>query len=359
LAEEYEYEAILSRMLSKVPDDVDKREGSIIYQTLSPCAFELAAAYYMLGYMFNLCFADTSEGEWLDRVVSDFGITRRAATNSIRQINTFDSSGKALDVPMGSKFGINELTFTLTEKIAAGQFKAVCSQTGTQGDVYSGAVLPIDNINGLGSATLVSTPLIPAADTETDDALRTRFYLYVRQAAFGGNIADYEQKTLAVEGVGSVKVFTAVDQGAGNVGVVIGDDNGDKATKMLIDKVQALMGTNGNGIAPIGHTVTVCTSTDLTVSVSAAIKLKIGASFEAVKPVVTKTITDYINNIGFNDTTVFYAKLVAAILNCHDSIVDVGTVAMNGSSSNITLTKTVSNYQVPVLGTVTVTQVTT
>lgn len=357
MAEEYEYEAILFRMLSKVPDDVDKREGSIIYQTVSPCAFELAAAYYMLGYMFNLCFADTSEGEWLDRVVADFGITRRTATNSIRQINTLDSSGVALDVPIGSKFGINELTFTLTEKIAPGQFKAVCDQAGTQGDVYSGPVLPLDNINGLGSANLVSTPLIPATDTETDDALRERFYQYVRQAAFGGNIADYEQKTLAVEGVGSVKVFTAVNQGAGNVGIVIGDDNGNKATQTLIDKVQALMGTDGNGIAPIGHTVTVCTSTDLTVDVSAAIKLKTGTSFEAVKPIVVQTITDYINNIGFKDTIVFYAKLVAAILNCHDSIVDVGTVTMNSASANIVLTKTFANYQVPILGAVTVTEV--
>lgn len=358
MAEPYEYETLLQQMLDEVPDSVDKREGSIIYQTLAPTAYLLAQQSYMIAYLTDLLFADTAEGEWLDRVTSDFGITREAATYSVRQINTFDSSSAAMDVPIGSKFGINELTFTVTEKINTGQFKATCDQLGAQGNVYSGTILPIDNINGLGSATLILDPLIPATDAETDDALRARFYEYTRQSAYGGNIADYEQKTLAISGVGSANVFTAVDMEAGHVGIIIGDDNGNKATQTLIDAVQALMGVNGSGIAPIGHTVTVATSTDLTVNVAAGIKLKSGASFDVVQPVVVSTISDYINNIGFNDTTVFYAKLVAAILNSHESIIDVGTVTVNGASVNLSLTKTFANYQVPVLGTVTVTNAT-
>lgn len=145
---------------------------------------------------------------------------------------------------------------------------------------------------------------------------------------------------------------------AGHVGLIIGDDNGNKATQTLIDEVQALMGTSGEGIAPIGHTVTVSTSTDFTINVAAGIKLKTGTSFAVVQPVVVETITNYINSIGFNDTTVFYAKLVAAILNAHESIIDVGTVTMNGVSTNLSLTKTYASYQVPVLGTVTVTNAT-
>lgn len=358
MAEPYEYETLLKQMLDEVPDDVDKREGSIIYQTLAPTAYLLAQQSFMLAYMTDLLFADTAEEEWLDRVTSDFGIDREPATYAVRQINTFDQSSSPVDVPIGAKFGINDLTFTLTEKIDTGQFKATCDQLGAQGNVYSGTILPIDNINGLGSAVLVLAPLIPAADAETDDALRERFYQYARQSPYGGNIADYEQKTLAIPGVGAANVFTAVDMGAGHVGIIIGDDNGNKATQTLIDEVQALMGTDGNGIAPIGHTVTVATSTDLTVNVAAGIKLKPGASFAVVQPVVESTITEYINGIGFNDTTVFYAKLVAAILNSHESIIDVGTVSMNGASVNLSLTKTFANYQVPVLGTVTVTDAT-
>ena len=35
------YEDILQRMLDRVPDSMDKREGSIIYDALAPAAVEL------------------------------------------------------------------------------------------------------------------------------------------------------------------------------------------------------------------------------------------------------------------------------------------------------------------------------
>ena len=83
------------------------------------------------------------------------------------------------------------------------------------------------------------------------------------------------------------------------------------------------MGVNGDGIAPIWHTVTVGTSTDLPVNVAAPLRLKTGASFEIVRPVVENTVRNYVEDVGFTDQTVFHAKLVAAILGCHESILDV------------------------------------
>lgn len=108
MAEAYEYEAILQQMLDQVPAGIDKREGSIIYHTLAPVAFALAQQAYMLAYMTDLLFADTAEEEWLDRVTSDFGIDREQATQAVRQINTFDSVGAPFDVPIGSKFRVED-----------------------------------------------------------------------------------------------------------------------------------------------------------------------------------------------------------------------------------------------------------
>lgn len=356
--EDYDFNTYMSEMLALVPDDLDKREGSVIYTAIAPCAFLCAQQAYMLAYMVQLLFADTAEEEWLDRVCYDFGVEREAATNAIRQINTFDSSSAAMDVPIGSRFQINDISFAVTEKIATGQFKAQCEQTGTSGNLYSGAILPVDNINGLGSATLVSTPLISARDEETDNDLRARFYEKVRQAAFGGNIADYEEKVLAVDGVGAVEVFPAHIMGtAGHVGIVIGNEQGRTASSALVSTVQALMGTDGDGIAPIGHTVTVETSTDLAINVSAAIQIKTGSSFATIQTVVVQAITDYINFVGFKDPTIFFAKLEATILDSHSDIVDIGTVTMNSSSTNLALSKTFASYQVPIVGTITVTEV--
>ena len=354
----YQYTELLNQMLDMVPNEIDKREGSIIYTTLSPVAFLLSQQNYMLSYMFNLLFADTAEGVWLTRVTSDFGIDREAASHALRQINTYDREGEAFDVPLSSRFAINDITFSLTERIATGQYKAECEQLGTIGNLYTGTILPVDNINSLGSAELVTDPLIPAADEESDEHLRERFYLAVRRSPYGGNIADYEERTLEIEGVGAVQVFNAVSQGPGHVGLIIGDEQGGKATEELITRVQTLMGVDGDGIAPIGHTVTVATGINLPIDVSAEIKMKTGASFDIVKPVVEQAVQNYIDSVGFSDTTVFYAKLVADILNCHESILDVGTVTMNGVSANLSLEKTFSNFQLAVIGEITVSEVT-
>lgn len=342
----YDYEAFLQEMLDRVPDDLDKREGSVIYNALAPCAFLCAQQAYMISYMMNLMYADTAEGEWLDRVWHDFGIDRRTATYAVRQIDTYDSAAAPLDVPLNSRFQINDISFVLTERITPGQYQATCEQLGTVGNLYSGSILPTDNINGLGSAALEATPLVAARDDETDDDYRTRAYQAVRQAAFGGNIADYEEKVSAIDGVGAVRVFPAHEMGAaGQVGIVIGDTQGRTASQSLVDTVQALMGTDGDGIAPIGHAVTVKTSADLSVDVAAAVQVRTGSSFETIQSVVEQAIADYIEAVGFTDPTVFYAKLQAAILDSHSDIMDIGAVTINGEDHNLAVEKTFPNWE--------------
>jgi len=82
------YENILADMLSRVSSDVDKREGSIIYDALAPCAYQLGQTYFMLNNFIDLVSGDTAVGEYLDRVVADYGIKRKAATYAIRKITT-------------------------------------------------------------------------------------------------------------------------------------------------------------------------------------------------------------------------------------------------------------------------------
>lgn len=352
------YNAILQRMLAQVPDHIDRREGSIIYDALAPTAYALAGQNFMLGYLTNLLFGDTATGDWLDRVVGDFGLTREVATNSVRQIDCVNSTGTPFVVPTGTRFAIEELTFKITEEIMVGSYKVVCEQVGTQGNCYSGAILPLDNISGLGAAVLLAEPLIVARDEETDDDLRTRFYLSVRQTPFGGNKADYREKTLAIDGVGACVVFGAADgMGAGKVGLMIGDEEGNRASETLVEEVQAIYGTAGNGLAPIGHTVMVATCVDLVVNVAATLILKSGSSMAVVQPLVEAAINNYLENISFDAGVMFYAKLVAEILGAHDAILDVGSVTINGSAANIVLSKTFENYQVPMVGTITVTEV--
>ena len=61
------YEDILERMLDHVPDDMDKREGSVIYDALAPAAIELQLMYLELDVILKETFADTASREFLLR----------------------------------------------------------------------------------------------------------------------------------------------------------------------------------------------------------------------------------------------------------------------------------------------------
>ena len=88
----WRYGDIIKDMLEQVPDKVDKREGSIMYNTLAPSAYFLARQNFMLGFLMGLqLFADTATGQWLDRVTNDFGINREPATKALRKITIFDT----------------------------------------------------------------------------------------------------------------------------------------------------------------------------------------------------------------------------------------------------------------------------
>ena len=61
----FNFELIMNRMLANVPDDLDKREGSVIWDALAPAALELETAYLFLDYVLNQSFADTSDRDFL------------------------------------------------------------------------------------------------------------------------------------------------------------------------------------------------------------------------------------------------------------------------------------------------------
>ena len=161
------YENILNDMLSRVPGDVDKREGSIIYDALAPCAYQLAQTYFNLNNFIDLVSGDTAVGEYLDRVVVDYGLTRKPATKAIRGIVTTEN------LPIGSRWGLNDTSYIVTGNISTNTYKAECEQYGELGNTYTGMLENIDNISGV-TATLTDI-ITSGQDKETDDNLRARF----------------------------------------------------------------------------------------------------------------------------------------------------------------------------------------
>ena len=191
--EQQTFDAILNRMLERVPSDIDKREGSIIYDALAPAVAELAQMYVELDINYNLSFADTATGDFLSRRTAEFGVERQPATKAIRRGLFYGNDEAPLDIPIGSRYAIDGLVYVATEKISTGVFKLECETAGIAGNQTFGALLPIAGVPGLVSAELTDV-LVPGEDEETDEALRSRYYEAVNEPAFGGNVADYRQK---------------------------------------------------------------------------------------------------------------------------------------------------------------------
>ena len=145
--EDRTFENILNEMLAMVPNDVDKREGSIIYDALAPCAYHLAQTYFQLSNYVDLFFAGTAVGEFLDRKAADYGLERKPATKAVRKIETTGP------VDIGTRWGLEGTTYVITEKMSDTEYKAECEQPGEIGNQYAGELVNIDNVSGV-TATL-------------------------------------------------------------------------------------------------------------------------------------------------------------------------------------------------------------
>lgn len=352
-----DYETILKSMLENMPEELDTREGSVLYTLSAPMAYELAKAYWVLTDVMNCMLPDTAENEFLSRITTMFGVSRQEATNAIRKLETYDSEGNLMDVDLGSRFRIENISCSIVERIGVGTYKVKIDQPGTIGNDYFGNILPLTNIDGLGNAVL-SDILIMAQDEENDQTLRERFYEHVSSTNFAGNVHDYKERTLALDGVGAVEVFP-VWNGAGTVLLVVGNENKREATTELVAKVQDYYQPASNslgGMAPIGHTVTVKTSTSVPLAIEADINVSEGSSLSIIEEDIKEAITKYIESIGFNDPIIYLARLTAYILDIKN-VVDVANVKINGISSNYELSKTSALFETPGELTITLTEV--
>ncbi|MBE5987155.1 MAG: baseplate J/gp47 family protein [Paenibacillaceae bacterium] len=332
------YEEILQGMLNKVSSNVDKREGSIIYDALAPCAYFLAQQEFQLNNFVELVFADTAVGEYLDTAVSDFGLTRKTATAAIRYVTTSTA------VSIGTVWGINGLVYKITDQIANNQYKAQCTTAGISGNQFSGPLTPISNITDV-TATLGDV-ITPGADEETDDALRERFYEKVRTPATSGNAYQYSQWALEVSGVGAAKVFP-LDNGPGTVTVLVVDGN-----KEISEALPGIVAEHIETVRPIGATVTVLSPIGKEIDVSATVKLDGSKTMEDVTAAFEAALESLLSSTVFTTYSVSYAKIGSALLEV-PGVEDYSGLLVNSGSGNITI----GSKEVPIKGTVVLTEV--
>lgn len=355
----YSYEEILSRMLARVSDELDKRQGSVIYDALAPAAAELAELYIELTIYMEQTFLTTATGTNLDNRGADYGMLRDEASASIRLGIMKNNNDELIDIPIGSRFSVPEanITYEAIEKIDVGNYKLQCEQLGTIGDEYSGNLLPIYLVPNLTSAT-ISTIIVPGQDTETDSSFRERIINRINQRPFAGNKSSYLEYVNDIEGVGGCKVFP-VWNGGGTVKVSVIDSNFDIPTNEFINEIQEELdptqdGT-GIGTAPIGHIVTVVAPSEQEINVEATLNLAPDITIDQIETLVAEAINEYIYEIkeswaNSTDTLIIYrSRMIAAILTV-DGIENVSGLTINSSENDLVLQENATTQQLPDLG---------
>jgi uncharacterized phage protein gp47/JayE len=299
--EEYTFENILARMLDRVPDDMDKREGSVIYDALAPAAVELQLMYIELDEMLNQCFADTADRTWLVMRARERGLEPYGATAAVLK-GEFDPEEAEVE---GKRFNLDKLNYMVGETLDGGGRAVYCETVGAEGNLHLGTMTPLEYIDGLKSAKL--TGIITAGrDEEDTEVFRQRYLESLNAQAFGGNIADYRQKVKALNeqeeitslgGIGQVRVYCADEwNGGGTVKIVIANSSQESCTPALISAVQEYIDPisgKGIGIAPVGHIVTVGTVGGQCLDVEVKLRVSDGYNAKLLRPYIKKVTDEY------------------------------------------------------------------
>lgn len=337
------YEYLLKRALSNVPSNVDKREGSIIYDAIAPACAEIAQMYIQLDNILNNAFAETAEREYLILRAKERGIAPKEATKAILRLVT--TCTEDIDnIQIGDRFSLNDLIYTVLEQCTdeegnavAYNWKVECETAGVVGNKQFGDLLPLQTVKGLETAKLTEL-LVPGEGLEDTETFRQRYFEEINNDDFGGNRADYKKWVKEIDGVGMVKLVRAPVSG-GNVGLIITDSENNVPTSELLSTVKEYLDPVENeglgcGIAPVGHTVDVQGAEGKQLSIVAEWQLLSGSNTDTVCAKGAEIIKNYLAglNTQWEDTTslTVNAFQLMAKLSELNEIVDITSLTIDG-----------------------------
>lgn len=352
---------ILARMQGNVTNDIEKAEGSLIYDALSPSSKEFATMYKSLDEVVDkFDISKLTEDELAARVYQRTGLTKNLATYSTGILNVTGTGnikeGDLFQTSSSVQFKATE-TKTITTSGTV-NIKAVVA--GSSGNVPANqiAVIPVA-INGIVSVTN-SNPTENGFDTESDSALLERYYEKIQEPDTGSNIAHFKNLVKDYTGVGDCKVFPTWS-GNDTVKLVIIDSNKEIPSTDFVNQVQTYIDPLGDGIwgqgygaAPYGSFTTIEGAKGKTIDVSFTVTKDTNYTDAQRITDVQASITTYLKAIAFVDNAaVSYAQIGAAILNSA-GVLDYSNLQVNSGTSNILLSATSALCEIPAIGTVTI-----
>lgn len=340
------YEVILKRMMDRVTAEypnLDRREGSIIFNALAPAAVELAILYTEIDNATKQSFVSTASRDYIFIACEQMGM-------NIEQFNASAGVHKGefnVEVELGSRWSCDLYNYTVTEFLGMNgnyyTYQMNCDTVGTAPNNQTGDLTPItDAPNGLSYAK-VTECLIEGENEKSDEYIKTAYFEFVNDTISDGNVAQYKKwaNEFPNGGIGKCKVIPLWN-GANTVKVSILTPSGEKAGDTLIAEFQEYLDPGvkgmGDGVAPIGAFVTVDTATELPINVSGTVTMK--ANYTDTTKIDT-AIRNYLAEIAYEKDKVSYMNIGAVILGV-EGVESLGNdLKINGGTADIKLEREV------------------
>lgn len=370
LADELEaqnYDYWLNLMLDNVPDDIDKREGSIIYDAVAPAAMVSAQQSLSLANIIRETYIKTAQGEFLDYRAVEHGTNRYAATFTEVKARFNDDNGKPINVEVGDRFASiaeSPIFYTVIKANDDGTAEMQAEEAGTSANSYIGQVLPVTPNDNLAWAEITEVT-IPARDEETDDHLRKRLLNSNSWAAYGGNVADYLDMINKISDVGAAQVYPTW-AGPGTVKLVIVGNDLKPASAKLVHKVKEEIDpedktTEGLGLAPIDHKVTVVAPEILKVNVKTKLQLISEDNRTVVENNIKLALENFFTSLRqswneINQATkrgyslIIYRSQILSKIMTVEGVANASLPLLNNQEKDIILTFNNNISQIPFLG---------
>lgn len=367
-----DYDYFLRKMLDAVPDNIDKREGSIIYDALAPAALVMGQQSLDMANVIKETYIKTASGEFLDYRAIEHGTSRYPATQTEAKAKVLNDKKEPLDnIQIGDKFasiGDSPIFYAVTKINADLTVELTAETAGSSANSYIGQILPVTP-NDLLSWAEITEITAPARDVESDDHLRARLLSSQSWIAYGGNVADYLDMTSKIDEVGAAQIYPTWN-GGGTVKVVILNNDLMPASASLVQKVKNALDpedkqAEGYGLAPIDHAVTVTAPEKLVVDVTIAVKFDDSKVVRYVKENITKAIAGYFQSLredwsdinqrlgrGY-EQTIYRSKILSQVM-LTEGVVNAKLPSLNGKDADIDLIFNNAKSQLPVVGTVTI-----
>lgn len=325
-------------------EDINLSNYSPLGMFLKVISWELSLAWQGIENSYLDGSSLNATGLALDNIVFNYGRKRFEGTKARGSIKII--GGKDTQVDEGFIIGTSSgLLYRTLETVSIQEVGEVTvdiesTEIGIQYNVPKKSIVEIINPIAGVREVINDEPITAGANIETDEQLRLRHLLALREPTTGDNAAQYRVWAKEVEGVGNVKVLPTTPN-EGYVTIVITDSNNQPANSELIDRVFQYM----DSVRPINTGIYVESATSKPININVSVRLAEGYNIQDAQIRFTNLLLEYFSSISLSDTYVSYGQVGRLLLEVK-GVVDYENLTLNGSVSNIEL----DNVEVPSIG---------